>query len=187
MRKNLSWAVLVLCLAACGGSDPATKPDPAPTPTPAPEPTPMPVPTPTPENLDKDTYCVPAPPPFVGFKVKIQNDLGWKKVLDARALVGPDAAYCSSIGQTGNACVVRNEGDPQEGTCNNLVTGIAEDTGRYGPTWFYNDRYCRGIDEGDNSAGCRNHESNQYLVYAFGPGTYAACAHNICREFVIEE
>src|SRR5215468_10670435 len=100
MRKNLSSVVLVLCLAACGASDPA-KPDPAP--------------TPTPENLDKDTYCVPAPPPFVGFKVKIQNDLGWKKVLDARALVGPDAAYCASIGQTGNACVVRNEGDPQEG------------------------------------------------------------------------
>src|SRR5262249_55361978 len=133
------------------------------------------------------TSCAPAPTPVVGLKVKMQNDVGWKKVLAARALVGPDAAYCASIGQTGNACVVRNEGDPQEATCNNLVTGIAEDTGRYGPTWFFNDSYCRGIDEGGNDPGCRNHESNQYLVYAVGRGPYGACAHNIGREFVIPE
>jgi hypothetical protein len=186
MRKNFTFVLLALVLAACGG-DSGTKPDPAPTPTPAPEPTPTPVPTPTPENMEKDTYCVPAPPPFVSMKVTVQNDLGWKKVLDAHAMVGPDADHCASIGRTGTVCVVRNEGDPQEPTCNNLVVGIAEDTGRYGPTWFYNDQYCRGAGEGDNEAGCRNHESNQYLVYAFGPGTYAACAHNVCTEFKIAE
>jgi hypothetical protein len=184
MRKNLSSVLLAFSLAGCGG-DPATAPDPAPTPTPAPAPTPTPVPTPTPENLDKDTYCVPNPPPFSSMRVKIHNDLGWKKVLDARALVGPDAAYCSSIGQPGSVCVVRNEDDPQSVTCNNLVVGRAEDTDRYGPTWFFNDRKCRGIGEGDNDPGCRNHEDNQFLVYAFGPGVYAACAHNVCKEIQI--
>ena len=186
MKKHLSL-LLATGLSACGGGSPATAPNAASTPPPVLLPvTPVPTPTPVPENLQKDTYCVPAPPPFVTMRVKVQTDLGWKKVLDARALVGPDTNYCSSIGQPGSVCVVRTEDDPQAVTCNNLVVGIADDTGRYGPTWFVNDTPCRAIGEGGNDPGCRNHDTNQFLVYAFGPGVYAACAHNICKELEIK-
>jgi hypothetical protein len=118
--------------------------------------------------------------------VKVHADFGEKKILDSRALVGPDAQHCASIGYPGDVCVVRNEDDPQAVTCNNLVMGKATDTARYGPTWYGNGRPCRGIGEGGYDDGCRNHDSNQFLVFAFGPGTYEACATTgVCNAIVI--
>ena len=168
----------------CGGGT-STSPGPNPTPTPVPQPTPTP--TPVPANLQPETYCVPPPPPTNSLRVKVHADFGHKKILDSRALVGPNADYCSAIGYPGTVCVVRNENDPQAVTCNNLAVGKAADTGRYGPTWYYNDKPCRGIDEGGNDPGCRNHESNQFLVYAFGPGNFGACTETgICQGLRIE-
>jgi hypothetical protein len=82
---------------------------------------------------------------------------------------------------------VRRDSDPQHTTCTNLVSGIS-DTGRYGPNWFYNDHTpCRAAGEGGNDPGCRNHETNQYLVYAFGPGKYTACHENaVCSDFIVQ-
>ena len=100
-----------------------------------------------------DTYCVPAPPPFADFRVKIHDDRGFKKILDAKAWWVPTQTYCASQNQGGTVCLVRREDDPQADTCNNLVSGKS-DTGRYGPNWFYNDDTpCRAIGEGDNERG----------------------------------
>lgn len=177
----------MLFLASCGGDDPAATPSAPQAPVVVVPPAPTPAPTPVAENLRPDTYCVPAPPPFFDFKLKIHDDRGWKKILDVKALVGPDGAYCASQNQGGTVCVVRRENDPQAVTCTNLVSGIS-DTGRYGPNWFYNDHtVCRPIGVGDNDAGCRLHETNQYLVYAFGPGKYTACHENAtCTSIVIK-
>jgi hypothetical protein len=175
LRSNVSLLLLTLCFISCGG-DPATAPDAVPTPTPVPIPVPTATPSPSGPNLQEDTYCVPAPPPLADLRIKVHQDFGFKKVLDARALVGPDAAHCASINMSGTVCVVRREDDPQAATCNNLVVGKA-DSGLYGPNWFYNDdTFCRSSGEGGNEAGCRQHETNQYLVYAFGPGRYTACS-----------
>jgi hypothetical protein len=153
-----------------------------------PIPAPTPVPTPTPENLLKDTYCVPAPPPLSRIKLKAHLDFGYKKVLDSRAFVGPDPNYCTTIGYPGfTTCIVRDENDPQSVTCNNLALGKASDTDRYGPLWFWNGRPCRPASEGGNDPGCRNHETNQFFAYAFGPGVYTACGSNgACTDLLIE-
>lgn len=174
----------MLSLSSCGG-DPASGPSVVPTPTPVPLPTPTP--TPVPDNLKADTYCVPAPPPFYAFRIKIHDDRGYKKILDARPTVGPDQAFCAAQNQGGTVCVVRREDDPQATTCSNLVSGIS-DTGRYGPNWFFNDDTpCRAMGEGGNDPGCRTHETNQFLVYAFGPGKYTACHENaVCTDFIVK-
>jgi hypothetical protein len=169
--------------AGCGSSSNPS----GPVVTPTPVPTPTPTPTPEPDNLQKDTYCVPAPPPLVKIKLKIQLDFGYKKVLDSRAFVGPDRAYCASVGLPGEVCPVRDENDPMSVTCNNLVMGKALDTGRYGPTWYYNGELCRPIGVGGDAAGCRNHVSNQFFIDAFGPGTYLACgANGHCDGYVVQ-
>ena len=181
---NALACVLLVTTLGCGG-DSTTSPGPNPTPTPVPQPTPTP--TPVPDNLQPDTYCVPPPPPTYTLRLKVHADFGYKKVLDSRALVGPSAEYCSSIGYPGDICVVRNENDPQSVTCNNLAVGKAKDTGRYGPTWYYNDKPCRGIGEGGNDPGCRNHETNQFLVYVFGSGDFGACTDKEnCQAFHVD-
>ncbi len=184
-RSSVSLVVLTFWLTSCGGES-GTSPSASVPAAPAPLPVAVPTPTPAPENLQTDTYCVPKPGPIHNIRVKVHNDRGYKKVLDARGLVGPDASYCSAIGQPGEICVVRNENDPMAVTCNNLIFGKS-DTGRYGPTWFWNDNPCRNAGEGDNEPGCRNHETNQFLVYAFGPGVYAACsADGLCNAIEVE-
>ena len=182
-RSSVSLILLMLLLTSCGG-DPASAPSSVPTPTPIAVPTPTPAPTA--ENLQAATYCVPMPPPLFDFKIKLHQDFGNKKILDSRAIVGPDAAHCASINIGGTVCVVRREEDPQATTCNNLVVGKS-DSGLYGPNWFDgNDRICRPAGEGGNDPGCRHHETNQYLVYVFGSGTFTACsAGGVCTSYVV--
>lgn len=184
LKSNVSLLLLTLSLISCGGS-PATAPSTVATPAPIPI-VAAPTPAPKPENLQTDTYCVPMPPPLFDFKLKVHQDFGYKKILDSRALVGPDAAHCASINAGGTVCVVRREEDPQAATCNNLVVGKA-DSGLYGPNWFdSDDRLCRPAGEGGNDPGCRQHETNQYLVYVFGPGRYTACsASAVCTTIEI--
>jgi hypothetical protein len=190
MKHYFKVLSLSLVLAACGGpqaTDP-TSPGGSPPPVTIPSAPPAPAATPTPAHLKAETYCVPKPPDIFGFKVKVHSDRGWKKILDAKPLVGPDAAYCASQNQGGTVCVVRREDDPMATTCSNLVTGKS-DEGGYGPNWFYNDHtLCRPAGEGGNEPGCRLHEDNQFLVYTFGPGKYTACsADAMCTEIIIED
>ena len=50
-----------------------------------------------------------------------------------------------------------------------LPWGIAQDTGRAGPTWRRDGSLCRG------APSCENHPENQYFVKAIASGTYEAC------------
>ena len=167
MKKQVALFVLAgLPLFGCGSSNGVT-------PTPVPTPVPTPTPTPTP---DPQIACTPVPPPIYGFRVKVHDDQGFKKILDSRALI-QDVNYCTAIGYPGySICVVRDENDPQAVSCGNLVTGRAEDTRRYGPTWFYNGEKCRPINDPSDGPGCKNHPSNQFLLFAFGSGEFMACA-----------
>jgi hypothetical protein len=151
-----------------------------------PTPTPLPTPTPTPAAI---ACGKPTPPPLYGFRVKVHSDLGYKKVLDSRVLVGRDTAYCTSLGYPGDICVVRDENAPDAVTCGNLVTGLASQTDRYGPNWYFNDEPCRAAGEGGDAPGCKQHPTNQFMVFAFGPGTYSACGDDdrICHGVTITE
>jgi hypothetical protein len=155
------------CLWACGGGSTGS-PNPIGGPTPPPA-------TPTPTPAPVASCGSPAPPPLYGFRLKVQNDQGYKKVLDSKPLVGKDAAYCASVGQAGDICVVRDEGAVDADGCNYAVVGIASQTGRPGPNWYWNDKPCRPANVGGEEPGCRLHPTNQFLVFAFGPGTYSAC------------
>ncbi len=180
MKKAFVAFGMLLVFASCGGSSPIS-----PTPNPTPTATATPVPTPTPEP--PEIACTPVPPVIYGFLVKVHDDQGWKQILDSRPQIR-DRAYCNSIGYPGEICVVRDENDPQAVTCANRVTGKAKDTMRYGPTWDWNGKPCRAIGEGGDEPGCKNHPTNQFLVFAFGPGDYTACAENNvgCKTYTVE-
>jgi hypothetical protein len=54
-----------------------------------------------------------------------------------------------------------------------MAVGRAADTGRWGPTWYYESQLCVA-QPGQN--GCSNYPDNQFLVNIRGDGTYEACA-----------
>ena len=192
MRHRVLSAAGVLVITSsfsigCGAPSPSTPPNPAGPAAPVATPTPIPVPTPTPTPAA--IACgKPTPPPLHTFRVKVQTDLGYKKVLDSRVLVGEDATYCSALGYPGNIFVVRDENAPDAVTCGNLVAGLSSQTGRYGPNWYWNDEPCRPAGEGGDDPGCKQHPTNQYMIFAFGPGTYTACGDDdrVCFGITIE-
>ncbi len=107
--------------------------------------------------------------------IKVQGGNGDRLLLDSTPLVGPDATYCKRIGYSdGRAyCPVRAEGSPDRVACEAARVGRASDTGRVGPTWTVDGRPC------DGSAAvtsCVNHPANQFQAYAYGSGTFRACA-----------
>jgi hypothetical protein len=178
------WAMpLAIIAAACGGPNPST-PNPVPSPIVRATPPPTPTPTPTPAEI---ACGAPAPPPLYSYRVKVQIDNGYKKILDSRVMV-KGAAYCATLGYPGEICVVRDENATDAVTCGNFVSGVASQTGRYGPNWFYNDTPCRGVGEGGDAAGCKQHPTNQYFVLAFGPGIYSACGDSdrVCHGIEID-
>lgn len=117
----------------------------------------------------------PLPSGLSRLNVKVFATQSARVVLDATPLVGPDAAYCQLIGYTDGRsfCPVRPPGHPERTACEALVVGSAVDTGRTGPTWSADGRPCEGP-AGEPS--CQNHPSNQFLVFAYGAGTFRACA-----------
>ena len=125
--------------------------------------------------IDAGTCGVPAPPPISRFNVKVLTLQPDRAVLDATPLVGPDPAYCAQVGYTDGRlfCPVRPEGHPERSACEAVQVGRASDTGRIGPTWTAEGRPCQGRTEG---ASCLNHPDNQFLVFAYGNGTFQACA-----------
>jgi hypothetical protein len=180
-------AAALAALVYCGGgsSSPTGNPTPVPTATPAATPTP-----------DSPGLCSPTPPPLYGIHVKIHDDSGFRKILDSRPQVvnsyDASPSYCERAGfGNGPYCFTRTEGgDEQMFACDSMAVGRSVETGRWGPTWYYNGKPCEAVGEG--TVGCKNHPDNQFMVIAKGPGTYAACANpsvpilgDRCGEIVI--
>jgi hypothetical protein len=182
-----------------GGGVPAPTPsaNPLPTPTPvlgrpAPAPTPTPSATPEPEPSASPTAAPPntsgcgspTPPELsqINVKIHLRGANAW--TLDSTPLVGPDPDYCALIGFTdGRAiCPVRPEGNPEREACELYVTGVAKDTGRPGPTWYFGSRLCTGP-----GMGCENHPDNQYQLLVYEGGVFKACGRNgVCGEVTVD-
>ena len=165
-----SWCALLvaaLLVVSCGGGS-ATAPNSVPTPVPTPEPTPTPTPT---------TNCSPLPPPISRFKVKIQSKNREFWDIDGTALVGPNGEYCASIGFTDGRtiCTVRPEGDPLRAECELWAAGIAEDTGRPGPTWTRDGEFCTGR---DTESQCEHEPNNLFQLRIYKGGLIKVCAEN---------
>jgi hypothetical protein len=162
----------------------APAPQPTPTPTPGEEPVDEPIPAIPGSGGDSSAECgSPVPPAVSRINVKVHGRLADHTVLDATPLVGPNAEYCHEIGFTDGRsfCPVRPEGHPERQACEAAIVGTASDTGRYGPTWSANGRPCAGPDGG--AAACLNHPDNQYLAFAYGAGTFRACAESgVCGQ-----
>ena len=128
----LSAAVPALfALVHCGGGGSNSGGGPS-----SPGPAPTPAPTAAPPVA---LVCDPTPPPLYGFRMKIHQNSGRRKTLDATPLVvNTSDDYCGQVGLDGNFCFTRPEGDPQREDCDRMAMGMAGDTGRYGPTWFFN-------------------------------------------------
>ena len=163
----------------------APAPQPTPTPTPGSEPEEGPIPPNPGDGGTVSGRCSePLPPPIARVSVKLQGGSSSRALLDATPLVS-DAAYCRAIGFTDgrSVCPVRMEGDPERAACEALRVGLAADTGRPGPTWSANGKRCDGPDGGTS---CLNHPDNQYLVWAYGSGTFRACAAGgVCGELAV--
>jgi hypothetical protein len=164
---SLAWlcASIVLGPAGCGGG--SAPPTASPTAAPTAAPTPTPAPTPL--------ACSPTPPPLYGIQVKVFDDSGFRKILDSKPQVINVDDYCQRVGLGGGFfCFTRPEGHPQQAACDAMAVGRALDTGRDGPTWYWNDALCTS--EGETMPGCRNNPNNQFLVIAKGDGKFEACA-----------
>jgi hypothetical protein len=156
---------VLLALVYCGGSDSTPPTTPTPGPTVAPTTNPPPV---------GPLSCDPTPPPLDSFRLKVHLDAGNKKTLDSTPIVLNVDNYCQSVGLDGDYCLTRPEGHPERQDCDRMAVGIADDTGRYGPTWFYDGQPCHDLAPGED--GCSNHPDNQFLVIAKGRAEVAACA-----------
>ena len=174
MKRTASIAALLAlaALAACGGGGGSGNPTPVVTPTPVP----TPAATPTPQaTLPAGMVCDPTPPPLYGITTKVHNDTGGRKTLDSRPQVINMNNFCERAGfaSTAKFCFTRTEGDSQAEACDYLAMGRSAETGRWGPTWSWNDKPCTATGGED---GCTNHPDNQFLVNTRGAGNYEACA-----------
>ena len=172
MKQTASIAALLAlaALAACGGGGSGN-----PTPVVTPTPVPTPASTPTPRaTLPAGMVCDPTPPPLYGLVLKVHNDTGGRKTLDSRPIVVNMGNFCERAGFASSArfCFTRTEGDAQAEACDYLAVGRSAETGRWGPTWSWNDKPCTA---GGGEDGCSNHPDNQFLVNTRGPGVYEAC------------
>ena len=109
----------------------------------------------------------PTPPPLYSLTLKMHN----ARVMDSRPQVINMNNFCGRAGfdPVAKFCFTRREGDPQSEACDYLAVGKASDTGRWGPTWSWNDQPCRV------NGGCTNHPDNQFLVITNATGKYLAC------------
>jgi hypothetical protein len=166
----LLWSAALGVLIQCGSS--------ASTPTGTTTPTPLtvqatPTPTPTPGSaLPPGLVCDPTPPPIVRMHIGVHSREGGRIVLDSKPLVANVDNYCDRVGFGGwKFCETRPEGHSQRVACDYLVTGKAEDSGRWGPTWWYDRGLCS-----ENPTQCALHPTEQFLAIAKAAGRYTACA-----------
>jgi hypothetical protein len=209
--RSWAWGLLVgACLAAlaCGSLHSPTEPKPntqgssgsvtgdpngpiigAPAPAATPTPTPSPdagQPSPSPATGGEGaTECgQPLPPPISTFNVNVHLRGTENWLLDSTPIVGPDLAYCKTIGFTDSRsyCPVRPEGNPQRSACELYAVGRAKDTNRPGPTWYLNGHFCTG-----KASGCENNGDNQYQLNTYVSGTFRACAASgVCGEVDVQ-
>lgn len=126
----------------------------------------------------------PYPPPIHDFAAKVHIWGPGFVTLDSTPQVGPDVVYCMNAGYTdGRAyCAVRAEHGPEREACENWRVGRAEDSGRFGPTWYFRGQHCTG-----QASGCQNHPDNQYGLFAWENGLYVMCGQNgACGEVVVD-
>lgn len=165
-------APALFAIVHCGSSDsnPPTTPTPGPTVAPT-----------APPPVVGPLVCDPTPPPLRSIRVYVHQNSGNRKTLDSTPRVVNVDNYCSRTGQGGTVfCNTRREGDPQREDCDRMALGMARDTGRYGPTWFFDGGACGDISAGQS--GCNNHPDNQFLVIAKGAGVVAACSNDVPTE-----
>ena len=147
-----------------------------------------PLPATPPDNSTPSGSCSnPSPGAVSRIDVKVHIYGASRLILDATPLVGPDANYCKAIGYTDGRryCPTRPEGDPERGACDAALVGTASDTGRIGPTWSANGKGCTGSGP---SPYCENYPDNQFLVFAYGAGTYRACIRSgVCGSLVTNQ
>jgi hypothetical protein len=125
------------------------------------------------------------PPQVSRISVRVYNASNDRVTLDSTPQVGPDRAYCEAIGYTDGRsyCPVRPDGHPERLACEAARIGRASDTGRVGPTWTADGRPCGGV----SGTCCVNHGSNQFFVFAYGAGTFRACAQSgVCGSLSLE-
>jgi hypothetical protein len=117
----------------------------------------------------------PFPPPISRFNCKIHLKGIEYYTLDSTPIVGPDCAYCASVGFDGQClCAVRPYGAPDRSACENWRVGTARDTGRPGPTWTKEDgSYCTGPE-----SGCANSSASQYQLWVYRGGRYKVEGEN---------
>jgi hypothetical protein len=117
----------------------------------------------------------PYPPPVTRFNCKVHLKTTEWYSLDSTPLVGPDPAYCASVGFPERAiCPLRVEGSVDREACENWRVGKSKDNGRPGPTWTKEDgTYCTGPD-----SGCENHPDNQYKLITYKGAKYTVTAEN---------
>ncbi len=168
LQRSGPWILAgVLATAlACGSSATPTS-----APTPLPTPAPTPVPAPTPDPLPAGMTCNPTPPPMLRMYVKVHSDEGGHVVLDSQPLVPNTDHYCARVGfGDWKFCDTRPEGDSQRAACDYMATGKSPATGRWGPTWYYDDALC------STTTRCADHPTNQFMAIARNSGTFKACA-----------
>jgi hypothetical protein len=99
---------------------------------------------------------------------------GGRNILDSKPQVENVDGYCGKAGFDAGApfCDTRPEGDPQRVACDYLAMGMAKDTGRWGPTWYYEGKLCA-----QQGQSCSNHPDNQFMAIAKVNGEFAACTY----------
>lgn len=173
------WALAALTLARCGASSPSPTAGPTPGIGTTPSPSAFPSASPTPggsSGLPAGMVCSsPTPPPMLRMHLKVHGvpSPGVERwVLDSKPLVPNVDGYCDKVGfGDWKFCDTRPEGHPEREACDFLVVGQAEDTQRWGPTWYFKDGLC-ALSPND----CANHQSQQFQAVAKSKGVYEACA-----------
>jgi hypothetical protein len=117
----------------------------------------------------------PFPPPVTRFNCKVHLKGIDYYTLDSTPIVGPDCAYCASVGFDDGRCLcpVRLPEAPDRVACENWRVGTAKDTGRPGPTWTKDGSYCTGPE-----SGCTNSPDSQYQLWAYRGGSYKVESEN---------
>jgi hypothetical protein len=115
--------------------------------------------------------CNPTPPPLLWVAVKFHADETDRIVLDSKPVVPNIDHYCDRVGfGDWKYCDTRPEGNLERVACDYLAMGQAADTGRWGPTWYYEGELCSS-----QSTKCANHPTNQFMAIAKAKGVYEAC------------